>query len=130
MDKRYLQDCKLELVKSGLLKTLPKSALRVLFVAFAISKWNTGTFESGSRGLSTLAKLDNRDTRAGINYLVEIGIFERLHKGVSALDRSVYRINLERIKNNGKSTSNGIPSRNWDKFLDTCRDGKIASECV
>ena len=112
------------LVKSGLLRTLPKSSLRVLLVSMTVAKWSSGMFEAGHKGTASLAGLDPRDVRSGIDELLRLGIVERIHKGVSSLDRSVYRFNLERIREHGKSKGDALPVRGWVELLNAGGSGE------
>ena len=103
------------LVNSGLLRTLPKSSLRVLLVYLAIARWRDGTFTAGYKATATLGGLCTRDVRKGVNTLVELGIIERIYKGVSYSNRSIYKFNLERINEHGFSLKRAI--RQYQRFL-------------
>ena len=129
MSSRYLADCKMALVRSGLLKALPKSSLRVLLVYFTIAKWRTGVFEIGYKATSTISGLDTRDVKAGVKELLKLGIIEQLHKGKSSADRSVFKFSLERIENYGFSQSNEIQDAPRLKLWGLGGDVKKPSEC-
>ena len=115
------------LVKSGLLRTLPKSSLRVLLVYLTIARWKDGTFSTGYKATATLGDLCIRDVRKGLNTLLKLGIIDRIHTGVSYSDRSIFKFNLERIIEYGFKRSSGIQETPWDELR--CIGGDVEIPC-
>jgi hypothetical protein len=125
MTVRYLQDCKMAIVHSGLLRTLPKSSLRVLLVYLAIARWKDGSFTAGYKATATLGNLCPRDVRKGVNELLRLGIIERIHKGSSYTNRSIYKFNLERINEHGFTRSTNVQETPWDELRSISGDVEI-----